>query len=263
LYAPGYICERKTRFLKGISVKLGIIGAGPIGATLAGKLVAAGHEVKIANSKGPRSLAEVAVKTGASAVSSEDAMVDVDAVILSIPFGKVPALAPLFEGIAHDVPVIDTSNYYPYRDGAIADVDDGKAEGVWVSEQLGRPVVKAWNAILARTLIERGLPPGSTSRIAVPVAGDLASSRALALQLVEDTGFAGVDAGGLEESWRQEPGTPAWCTELSAIDLTSALKRAERTRVPKNREVLVAEMIARGATLTHDDIVALNRSATA
>jgi hypothetical protein len=120
--------------------------------------------------------------------------------------------------------VIDTSNYYPFRDGAIAEVDGGKPESVWVSEQIGRPVVKAWNAVLAATLAERGQPNGASGDIAIPVAGDDPNAKATAMELVGATGFDALDTGSLSDSWRQQPSTPAYCTELTTNELKSALR---------------------------------------
>ena len=133
-------------------MKIGIIGARNIGATLARKLAASGHEVKLANSKGPDTIRDLARNVGATAVSKEEAVQSVQVIVLSIPFGRYPDLASLFSDVPTGIAVIDTSNYYPFRDGAIAEVDAGKPESVWVSDQIGRPVVKAWNAVLAVTL---------------------------------------------------------------------------------------------------------------
>ena len=174
-------------------MKIGIIGAGNIGATLARKLAASGHEVKLANSKGPDTIRDLARDVGATAVSKEEAVQGVEAIVLSIPFAKYPDLANLFNDVPTDVAVIDTSNYYPFRDGAIAEVDGGKPESVWVSEQIGRPVVKAWNAVLAVTLAERGQPNGASGRIAIPVAGDDPKAKATAMKLVEATGFDALE----------------------------------------------------------------------
>lgn len=93
-------------------------------------------------------------------------------IVLSIPFARYPDLAGLFEAVPEGVVVIDTSNYYPFRDGVIAEVNGGMPESGWVSEQIGRPVVKAWNAALAAALAEKGRPKGEAGRIAIPVAGD-------------------------------------------------------------------------------------------
>ncbi|MEJ7935518.1 NAD(P)-binding domain-containing protein [Sphingobium sp. AN558] len=244
-------------------MKIGIIGAGNIGATLARKLAAEGHDIKLANSKGPDSLRDLAQEVGATAVSREDAVKDVEAIILSIPFLSYQDLAALFAGVPADVTVIDTSNYYPFRDGAIDGLDNGTAESVWISDQIGRPVIKAWNAVLAATLAERGKPAGSEGRIALPVAGDDAKGKALAMQLVDATGFDALDAGSLADSWRQQPGTPAYCTELTLGDLGSALAAADKRRAPENREALITQFMARYGELTHDDTIAMNRTGTA
>ena len=123
-------------------MKIGIIGAGNIGATLARKLAASGHEVKLANSKGPDTIRDLARDVGATAVSKEEAVQGVAVIVLAIPFGRYLDLASLFNDVPADVVVIDTSNYYPFRDGAVAEIDGGKPGSVWVSEQIGRPVVR-------------------------------------------------------------------------------------------------------------------------
>ena len=189
-------------------MRIGIIGVGNIGATLARKLAASGHEVKLANSKGPETIRDLARDVGAMAVSKEEAVQGVEAIVLSIPFGRSPDLASLFNEVSADVAVIDTSNYYSFRDGAIAEVDSGKPESVWVSEQIGRPVVKAWNAVLAVTLAERGQPSRASGRIAIPVAGDDPKAKAATMKLVEATGFDALDSGSLVDSWHQQPGPP-------------------------------------------------------
>ncbi len=148
-------------------MKIGIIGTGSIGTSLARKLAASGHEIKLANSRGPKSIRDLARDVGASAVSREEAVQGVDVVITSIPFAKYADLADLFSQVPAHVVVIDTSNYYPMRDGVIEGVDNGQPESVWVSNQIGRPVVKAWNALLAETLASKGLPAGSPLRLAL------------------------------------------------------------------------------------------------
>jgi 8-hydroxy-5-deazaflavin:NADPH oxidoreductase len=244
-------------------MKIGIIGAGNIGATLASKLAAAGHDVKLANSKGPESLRNLANEIGVRAVTKEDAVSDVDAVILSIPFAKYPDLRQTVSNAAEQTVFIDTSNYYPGRDGAIKEVDDGKPESVWVSEQMGRPVIKAWNALLAATLADNGQPAGSSTRIALPVAGDDPKAVAIAKELVEDSGFTALAAGSLEDSWRQQPGTPAYCTELGLPELKLALDAADKARAPLNRDALMEKFMAPGSQFSHEQIVATNRSMTA
>ncbi|UQN09650.1 NADPH-dependent F420 reductase [Deinococcus sp. QL22] len=244
-------------------MNIGIIGAGHIGATLARKLAARGHTVKLANSKGPESIFDLAREVGAVAVTKQEAVQDVDVIILSIPFARHTELGGLFSEVPKDVVVIDTSNYYPFRDGAITEVDAGKPEGVWVSEQIGRPVTKAWNAVLAQTLTDRGTAAGTPARIALPVAGDDRQAKATAMQLVDATGFDALDAGALAESWRQQPGTPAYCTELPLDELQVAVTAADQQRAPQNRDALMKTFMTQSAPLTHDGMVTLNRALTA
>src|SRR5688500_4005718 len=112
-------------------MKIGIIGAGNIGELLAKKLSAGGHEVRLANSRGPESLQEVVRDTSIRAVVKEDAVRDAEVIILSVPFARMPDLSGLLADVPQSVTVIDTSNYYPARDGQIAKVDAGQPETVW------------------------------------------------------------------------------------------------------------------------------------
>ena len=244
-------------------MKIGIVGAGNIGGTLARKLAAAGHTVKLASSRGPEAIREQAEKIGAIPVASKDAVNDVDVIVLSIPFARVSEVAHLFEKVPADTVVIDTSNYYPQRDGHIAEVDAGKPESVWASEQLGRPVVKTFNAFLAHTLSDGGKPSGAPGRIAIPLAGDDAGAKIIATAIVDAVGFDVVDNGDLANSWRQQPGTPAYCTELSAPELASALAAADRQRAPNDRDTLMQEFMRTGRLPNHESVVALNRTVTA
>src|SRR5437764_1500641 len=124
-------------------MNIGIIGTGHIGASLVRKLARAGHSVLMANSRGPESLRELADETGARAATPEQATQGVDVVILSIPLDKLPLMKEVLAGLPGDVIVADTSNYYPVRDGIIPALENGQVESLWVSEKLGRPVVKA------------------------------------------------------------------------------------------------------------------------
>jgi predicted dinucleotide-binding enzyme len=154
-------------------MKIGIIGAGHIGGTLARRLSALGHDVSIANSRGPESLAGLANETGVKAVTVREAARGKDVVIVTIPEKSVLDLPrDLFAGDDRAV-VVDTGNYYPQRDGRIAAIEDGTPESQWVAQQLGRPVVKAFNTIYAQHLMERGRAADQSGRIALPVAGDV------------------------------------------------------------------------------------------
>jgi predicted dinucleotide-binding enzyme len=214
---------------------IGIIGAGNIGGTLTRKLTQLGHTVTVANSRGPETLQDLASETGATAGTAYDAARGKELVVVTIPQAKVPDLPDdLFEGVGPEVVVVDTGNYYPQqRDGRIAAIEDGTIESRWVEQHLGRPVVKAFNNIYAQNLLEKGLPAGTPDRVALPVAGDDAAAKQTVLALVDELGFDAVDAGGLDESWRQQPGTPAYTTDSSAQQLTARLAEAGRERLPE------------------------------
>jgi predicted dinucleotide-binding enzyme len=218
-------------------MRIGIIGAGNIGSTLTRRLTALGHDVAVANSRGPETLADLAAETGATAVSVPEAARGRDLVVVTIPERNVPNLpAGLFDGVDDDVVVVDTGNYYPrQRDGRIDGIEAGLPESRWVEQQLGRPVVKAFNNIYARHLLELGRPAGTPGRIALPVAGDDPAAKAVVLRLVDELGFDGVDAGGLDESWRQQPGTPVYTKDLDADGLRRALAEASPDRTPEWR----------------------------
>jgi predicted dinucleotide-binding enzyme len=212
-------------------MRIGIIGAGNIGGTLARRLSALGHQVSIANSRGPETLAELAKETGAKAVTVEQAARFGEVVILSIPENQVPRLpAGLFHGVPEEVVVVDTGNYYPQRDGRIKEIENGTTESRWVSNRLGRPVVKAFNTMVARHLLERGKPAGAQGRLALPVAGDDQRAKSVILRLVDELGFDGVDAGSLDQSWRQQPGTPVYGSDLDATRGRKALSEARPAR---------------------------------
>jgi predicted dinucleotide-binding enzyme len=215
-------------------MRIGIIGAGQIGGTLARRFTAIGHEVFIANSRGPASLAALAKETGATPVTVEQAARSGDVVVVTIPMKNIPRLpVDLFQGVPDNVVVIDTGNYYPQqRDGRIDPIERGTTESRWVSEQLGRPVVKAFNNIYARHLLEYGKPKGAPGRIALPVAGDDPRAKDIVIRLLDELGFDGVDAGSLDESWRQQPATPVYGTDLDVEGVRKALAAAKLDRSP-------------------------------
>ena len=218
-------------------MKIGIIGAGHIGGTLARHLAKLGHQVSIANSRGPETLKELAAEIGAKPVTVQEAARAGEIVIVSIPEKAVRDLPKgLFDGVPDDVVVIDTGNYYPeLRDGRIDEIDQGMLDSQWASKHLGRPVIKAFNNIFAQSLLEKGAPKGAPNRIALSVAGDPPGAKAVVLRLVDELGFDPIDAGGLDESWRQQPGTPAYCRDLDAEALKRALAEADRNRIAEYR----------------------------
>ena len=212
-------------------MRIGIIGAGHIGGTLARRLAALGHDVSVANSRGPETLADLAQESGAKAVTVEEAARGKEVVIVTIPEKNIPQLPKGLFGATDRTVVVDTGNYYPRnRDGRIDAIEEGMPESQWVERQIGHPVVKAFNNIYARHLMERGKPHGAPGRIALPVAGDDTHGKQLVIALLDELGFDGVDAGGLDESWRQQPATPVYGTDFDAAGVRRALAKASPER---------------------------------
>jgi 8-hydroxy-5-deazaflavin:NADPH oxidoreductase len=217
-------------------MNIGIIGAGHIGGTLTRRLTALGHTVFVANSRGPETLKDLAKETRAQAVPVSEAVKNADIVVVTIPMKNVPKLpGGLFKGVSDSAVVVDTCNYYPQRDGRIDAIEKGMPESRWVEQQLGHPVIKACNNIYAQHLMELGHPSGTPQRIALPVAGDNENAKGVVLRLVEELGFDGVDAGGLDESWKQQPGTPVYGTDFDAAGVQRALSQASKERKPEFR----------------------------
>jgi predicted dinucleotide-binding enzyme len=220
-------------------MNIGIIGAGHIGGALALRLGNLGHSVYIANSRGPETLKDVAKKTAAKPVTAREAASHGEIIVVTIPLKNIPDLPKdLFVGVAADVPVIDTSNYYPLlRDGHIPELETGDlTESEWVQQHLGRSVVKVFNNIYADHLQNKGMLAGTLGRISLPVAGDDTAAKQAVMRLVDELGFDAVDVGSLHESWRQQPGTPSYGTDLPADKLrehfaTLGTHRTEAQRV--------------------------------
>lgn len=246
-------------------MKIGIIGTGNIGGTLARKLGEAGHDVRVANSRGVDGVRDLAEDLGATPADVNDVVKGVDVVILSIPQPAITHLPKdLLADLPADVPVVDTGNYYPgMRDPNIAEIDDGMVESLWVSAQIGRSVIKAFNNILAYSLAELGRPKGEEDRLAIAVAGDDAQATALVSGLVDEVGFDPVDAGDLAQSWRQQPSTPAYCCDWTAEQMRQALAAAVPGEASKKRDRMAETHASLGAQSTHADVVAVNRVANA
>ena len=197
---------------------LGIIGSGNIGSAVARLAVAAGMNVVIANSRGPETLTDLIADLGplAQAATVEDAAKLGDAVVLSIPLN---AVSDLPDGLLVGKIVVDTSNYYPSRDGRIAELDDSTVTTSELVQSLlpGAQYVKAFNNILAHHIPLLARPAGSADRSALPIASDDDAAKAEAAALINGLGYDVVDAGSVAESWKFEPDSAGY-TRLYLAD---------------------------------------------
>lgn len=190
---------------------LGIIGSGNIGSAIARLAVAAGIPVVLSNSRGPASLADLTAELGplATAGTVDLAADRGDLVVLAVPLTACTAISPqLLQG----KPVLDTSNYYPFRDGRIAQLD---REEVTTSELVqkhlrGVPLVKAFNNILAHHIPQLARPVGAPDRSALPIGSDVPDAKRAVAALIDRLGFDVVDAGSLADTWRFEPEAAAY-----------------------------------------------------
>lgn len=231
--------------------RLGIIGSGNIGAAIARLAVDGGVPVVIANSRGPESLADLVEELGPLAMAGtiEEVAAAGEVVVLSVPLPAHTSIPPTL--LAGKV-VLDTGNYYPFRDGRIPELDD---EQVTTSELVQRHftdthLVKAFNNILAHHIPLLARPSGAADRTALPVAGDDQRAKSVAAAMIDRLGYDAHDAGSLAESWRFEPeaagytriyladqSTPpeamltAPAAPVDATGLAAVLESAERVRV--------------------------------
>jgi predicted dinucleotide-binding enzyme len=207
-------------------MRIGVVGSGNIGGALTRRLSGLGHEVAVSNSRGPASLANLAAETGARAATVEDAVRDADLVFAAVPLRAVPDLPA--DALAEEV-VVDCNNYYPGRDGEIAQIEAGTPSSTWVAQHFpNATVVKAINNIGATHLDELGRPAGHPDRIALPVASDDGAAKQRVMELIDELGFDPVDSGTLADSWRQEPGTPVYGTDRDAAGVEEGLVSAQR-----------------------------------
>jgi hypothetical protein len=210
---------------------IGFIGAGHIGSAVARAAIAAGHSVVLSNSRGPETLADLVTQLGPSARAATpgDAARAGAIVVVTIPLRNI-ADVPI-EPLAGKV-VIDTNNYYPQRDGHIAELED---ESTTTAELLQRhlptsKVVKAFNHIYAAQITTDGTPAGTPNRRALVIAGDDAAAKATVTQLLDQFGYDTVDAGPLAEGWRIQRDTPGYGPRRNARELRADLAAAKRYR---------------------------------
>jgi len=210
---------------------IGFIGSGNIGSQLARLAVQNGYDVVMSNSRGPETLTDLVAELGdhATAATAQEAAEQGDLVVVTVPLAAIETIP--VEPLVGKV-VIDTNNYYPQRDGQIAELDD---ETTTVSELLQRRlpqshVVKAFNHIGAADLTTAGSPRGTVGRRALIVAGDDADAKQAVGDLIDEFGFDAVDIGSLADGWRIQRDTPGYVKPFAALDLELAVADAKRYR---------------------------------
>jgi predicted dinucleotide-binding enzyme len=206
-------------------MRIGIVGAGHIGGTLARLFGDAGHEVAISNSRGPETLAALVEDLGgqAQAMMAADAMRFGEVVVVSVPFGRYRELPT--EGVTGKI-VIDTTNYYPRRDGHFAELDSARTTSSELLQRHlgGARVVKAFNAINWMRLRDDGRPAGDRERLGIPISSDDEEAKRTAAELIDQIGFDPVDAGGLAEGGRKhQTGAPAFTRGVPTAELRARL----------------------------------------
>lgn len=222
-------------------MKFGFIGVGLIGEVLVRKIKAAGHQVKIANSRGPATLQTLAAEIGAVAVTVEEAVQDVDVIFLVTPQKSIASLPKdLFRKVNDGAIVVDVGNYYPARDGVIDDIENGLTESEWVEQQIGYPVIKVFNSINWRALDALSASTGTPDRVALPISGDDVNAKQVISNLVDQLGYDAYDAGNIIDSWRHQPGSPVYCTNVTSDELRTWLPKVERASLPERRNLGVA-----------------------
>lgn len=242
-------------------MKIGIIGVGAIGGTIARKLAAAGHEVRVANSRGVDAVRDFANEIGATPAAVHSAVKEAEAIVLSIPLTALAELPKdLFDSVPASVPIIDTSNYYPdLRDPKIDALEAGKVESIWVSEQIGRPITKAFNNILSDSLAQKAAPKDARERLAIAVAGDDSDTKQIAMDIVDSAGFDPVDTGSLADSWRHQPAAPGYCCDYGAETLRKGLAQANEAERVKARARIFERILSFDRELMPSDLPVLNR----
>ena len=223
---------------------IGFIGAGNIGTTVARLALQAGHHVILSNSRGPDSLAALARELGprARAGTAADAACEGDLVVLAIPLRNLAAVSP---GVLAGSTVIDTLNHYPDRDGEMPHRGPGATTSRVVQQHLaGSTVVRAFSNIYAGHLAALARARGAADRTVLPIAGDDGAAKERVGGFLDGIGYDVLDAGGLDESWRSERGTPAYCLpyafDARAFAASAPGRRPEAARAASMRDIQVA-----------------------
>lgn len=203
-------------------MRIGIIGAGHIGSSLAKQFTRVGYDVAVSNSRGPETLAGLVAELGdrARALTAEEAAAYGEAVVVSIPYGRYREL-PADQ--LRDKVVIDTCNYYAERDGHDPELDsDATTSSERIRAHTHANVVKAFNAIYWENLRDGDRPKGAPDRLAIPISGSDEDAKAVVAGLIRDIGFDPVDAGNLGQGGRKhQPGTKAYGAEMRAEELSA------------------------------------------
>lgn len=245
-------------------MKISIVGTGAIGGTIAQQLIKAGHEVSVANSRGKEAVTPFAEEIGATPHNLETVMQNAEVVILSVPPLAIEQFPKdLFKNLPAETIIVDTGNYYPEsRPEKIAEVDNGKLESIWVSEQIGRSVIKAFNTLLAPSLEAFPQPKGSSNRIAMQVAGDNPQQKEIIMKLVDDCGFEPYDSGDLANSWTMQPCSAGYCCDYTADELRAVKEQSTQTPesvTKKRKEVMTNFVTLTGGDFSHENIIKINR----
>lgn len=245
-------------------MKIGIIGIGAIGGTIARKLANAGHDVKVANSRGKDAVKEFADEIGGQPSDLNEISEDIDVLVLSVPYGAIDSIPKtVFSNLSSDTIVVDTGNYYPeMRDNAIEGLGNGEVESLWLSEYIGRPVIKAFNTLLAYSLAELGMEKGEDGRLAMQVAGDDMQEKKIVMDLVDQCGFDPYDAGTLAESWKMQPTAAGYCCDYTVDELKSIKEQSTQTpeSVAKNRKNVMGNFAEfAGGDFSHENVISMNR----
>lgn len=245
-------------------MKIGIIGIGAIGGTIAKKLAEKGHSVKVANSRGKDSVKEFADEIGGQPSDLNEISENIEVLIISVPYGAIESIPKeIFTKLPSDAIVVDTGNYYPeMRDDAIEGLGNGEVESLWLSKHIGRPVIKSFNTLLAYSLSEFGKENGEDGRLAMQVAGDDESEKEVVMGLVDQCGFDPYDAGTLAESWKMQPTSAGYCCDYTIDELKSIKEKSTQTpeSVAENRAKVMGNFAdLTGGDFSHENVIRMNR----